>query len=401
MFEHPVFDIAIGLVLIYALLSIVVSILMEMWNQYRQSRGKLLVVAIKQLLRDPLNKHYGELLLEHFLIKNLCNPDDRRPPQYISANLFAEALIDIIAQQARHTFVTLELPKVGERNVALCVKADTSDEVVRERDLAGNEREASVQEVIHRFRLGLESMEPSPLRDALFSMYDKSGQDYDKLKTRLEAWYDDYMERVTGWYKRRQGKNALIFGFLVAIGLNVDSLHLLHSLSMDEGLRRELNDMAVRVADDYEALADSARQDARALELLVRDYSPDSLREADEQLIRSRIQLQDSLANSYLLRADSVLGILSDLTVPIGWSAQSAPLSWRRAEPGLLAAPASRQPSGLLAYNQQRNSRWSIWYFVGIIITGFALSTGAPFWFDVLLKLVNIRRAGGKPSGRQ
>lgn len=400
MFEHPVFDIAIGLVLIYALLSIVVSILIEMWNQYRQSRGKLLVVAIKQLLRDPLNKHYGELLLEHFLIKNLCNPEDRRPPQYISANLFAEALIDIIAQQARHTFVTLELPKAGERDAAPCVVVDSSDEIVRERDSAGNERDASVQEVIHRFRLGLESMEPSPLRDALFSMYDKSGQDYERLKVRLEAWYNDYMERVTGWYKRRQGKNALIFGFLVAIGLNVDSLHLLHSLSMDEGLRQELSDAAVRVADDYEALADSSRLDARSLERLVSSYSPDSLSDTDEVLIRSRIQLQDSLANSYLMRADSVLGILSDLTVPIGWSAQSAPLSWRSMEDSLSTAPEPRHHTGLLAYNQRRNSAWSIWYFVGIAITGFALSTGAPFWFDILLKLVNIRRAGGKPTVR-
>jgi hypothetical protein len=401
MFEHPIFDIAIGLVLIYALLSIIVSILIEVWNQYRQSRGKLLVVAIKQLLRDPLNKHYGELLLEHFLIKNLCNPDDRRPPQYISANLFAEALIDIIAQQARHTFVTLELPKVGERGVELCVATDSSERTINERDSAGGEREASVKEVIHRFKLGLESMEPSPLRDALFSMYDKSGQDYDKLKTRLETWYDDYMERVSGWYKRRQGKNALIFGFLVAIGLNVDSLHLLHSLSMDEGLRQELNDMAVRVADDYRALADSSRKEVLVLEALVNAYGPDSLSDTDKLLIRSRIQLEDSLANSYLVRADSVLGILSDLTVPIGWSAQSAPLSWRRSTDSLSVAPAPRQAAGLLAYNQRRNDQWSIWYFVGIAITGIALSTGAPFWFDVLLKLVNIRRAGGKPSASQ
>jgi hypothetical protein len=43
----------------------------------------------------------------------------------------------------------------------------------------------------------------------------------------------------------------------------------------------------------------------------------------------------------------------------------------------------------------------SIWYFVGIAITGIALSTGAPFWFDILLKLVNIRRAGGKPAASQ
>jgi hypothetical protein len=36
---------------------------------------------------------------------------------------------------------------------------------------------------------------------------------------------------------------------------------------------------------------------------------------------------------------------------------------------------------------------------LGWLITVFALSFGAPFWFDVLGKVVNMRSSGPKPAG--
>ncbi|WP_431211560.1 hypothetical protein ACQ86N_37945 [Puia sp. P3] len=38
------------------------------------------------------------------------------------------------------------------------------------------------------------------------------------------------------------------------------------------------------------------------------------------------------------------------------------------------------------------------WYVIGLAITAFSISAGAPFWFDMLLKLVNVRRTGNKPE---
>jgi hypothetical protein len=35
---------------------------------------------------------------------------------------------------------------------------------------------------------------------------------------------------------------------------------------------------------------------------------------------------------------------------------------------------------------------------LGWMLTAIALTLGAPFWFDLLQKFVNIRRAGGKPK---
>jgi hypothetical protein len=45
-------------------------------------------------------------------------------------------------------------------------------------------------------------------------------------------------------------------------------------------------------------------------------------------------------------------------------------------------------------------SFWSIWpaRLLGWMLTILAISLGAPFWFDMLNKLVNIRSAGKSPD---
>jgi hypothetical protein len=66
--------------------------------------------------------------------------------------------------------------------------------------------------------------------------------------------------------------------------------------------------------------------------------------------------------------------------LPIGWHFDST-------------APASSAPK----------TAWArIWggltTVAGWLLTGLALSLGAPFWFDLLSKFINIRGAGEKPA---
>ncbi|NEQ03219.1 hypothetical protein [Moorena sp. SIO3E8] len=37
-------------------------------------------------------------------------------------------------------------------------------------------------------------------------------------------------------------------------------------------------------------------------------------------------------------------------------------------------------------------------FVVGIILSAIAICMGAPFWFEVLNKLVNVRNTGDKPK---
>jgi hypothetical protein len=57
--------------------------------------------------------------------------------------------------------------------------------------------------------------------------------------------------------------------------------------------------------------------------------------------------------------------------IPIGWSEALSPFQW---------------------------SSWSLSKILGCLISVFAISLGAPFWFNVLDKLNSIRSAGNKPQ---
>ena len=116
------------------------------------------------------------------------------------------------------------------------------------------------------------------------------------------------------------------------------------------------------------------------------------------------LRATDSLAAEYQHRVDRILSITASMNVPVGWDPDAAPLSWFGE-----STSWSRKPTGmtniahanLIAYADRRN-QWSfrnfVLYVIGIVISGVSLSFGAPFWFETLVKLINIRRAGRKPE---
>lgn len=351
--NNNILDTIISLTLIYALLSILVSILLEWWNHRQKARAKFLRQAVFQLLDDPLNLNFGEMFYNHFLVDGLKFREGKRPPQYISSKLFAEVLIDIIANRKLHDHPI--------------VMTGFSDDAGKEYRLQHN---VKVDDVIIRFSRALEELKPSPLTDTLQSLWQKSGGQYEVLKGLLSNWFDDYMDRVSGWYKTQQRKKLLVFGFTVAIVLNVDSLHLLKVISMDDALRSRLITQAEKQASGYEQQSDSAGNGIRV----------------------------DGLTQEKLVfKADSILAITNELDLPIGWNEHQAPWSWLKPK----SERAALTSSGLLMYLDKRN-RGEGWYVllyvVGIVISGVSLSFGAPFWFETLVKLINIRRAGKKPE---
>ena len=383
-------SILISLVLIYAVLSILVSIVVEWWNHMRKARGKMLQEAIGKLLSDPINYEYGHLFYGHYMISGLQS--DHRPPQYISSTMFAEVLIDVIAKQAEHA-----------QRISTNLNSGAK---FKKYEIMGATPPTSV---IGRFKVAMDMMDESPFKDVLKSFWDKSAGDYDTMKKLMAAWYDDYMDRVSGWYKSRIQRKLLVAGFVVAIGLNVDSLHLVKILSLDENLRNSLVTTAESVADNYAALADSAKKDANELKKVIDMSIGDSLRKSAEYYkidsmannFKTKLQITDSLSLAYIHRADSVIALAASLGIPIGWSKASAPWSWVADNPHECSS-GYKAGSGLWSYINSRNNCPSFWkwakYLIGIIISGFSLSFGAPFWFDLLMKLVNVRRAGKKPQ---
>jgi hypothetical protein len=65
-----------------------------------------------------------------------------------------------------------------------------------------------------------------------------------EARRNLEGWFDNSMDRLSGWYKRRSQTLAFIIGVSVAIVLNVDSLQLASQLWRDPVVRESLANQA-------------------------------------------------------------------------------------------------------------------------------------------------------------
>jgi hypothetical protein len=154
------------------------------------------------------------------------------------------------------------------------------------------------------------------VRRVLLHALDTSRGDLQLAQKNLEDWFNDSMDRVSGWYKRSTQWIVFVIAIAVTIGMNIDSIGIAKHLYRDEAARK------AAVATAYE-ITDVQR--------------PPTQEEATK--------------------------VLHALELPIGWSEATTPQS----------------PNDWL----NRALGW--------LLTAFAGTLGAPFWFDVLNKVMVIR----------
>ena len=403
MLNNPYLDTLISLILMFALLSILVSILTEWLNQRLNSRGKFLQEVIFKMMNDPANHNFGYLLYRHPIMERY-RKDKTSLPQYMSADLFAQGLIETVGELSIEDKIVVN-PIDGSQKLI---------EGVRDSDL------------FTRFELAVKKMSYSDTKRLFTHLIERSKTAGSKEQQRLQlqrelaTWFNEHMDRATGWYKVKQRHKLLIFGFIVAIGLNVDTIHVTRVLLMDPALRAQTVALAEKTADIYAAQSDSIPdlKIQHAMDSLIAAFNTDSVAEdTTKQLAywnkyKLYKKLSDSLTRSQIDRQMIVINKLADYGLPIGWQTEAPPLSWKqkvkktlmgndaiKAEPG---APTHQNISHYRVQNYfEHRAHLTIPNFltwlVGILITAFALSFGAPFWFDLLVKFVNFRRSGVKP----
>ncbi len=165
----------------------------------------------------------------------------------------------------------------------------------------------------------------------LLTAIDTAQGDINKAQANIQAWFDSSMDRVSGWYKRSTQWVLFWIGLAVAVGLNVNSITIAEYLYRNDAARETL------VARAESSAADTA--------FLSRTYEE--------------------------VRED-----LDSLRLPIGWD--SSPHSDASAGGG---------------DSLRVHASWDWWTtsIVGWLMTAFAATLGAPFWFDVLNRIMVIR----------
>lgn len=232
----------------------------------------------------------------------------------------------------------------------------------------------------------------------------------------MEKWYDEAMERVTGWYKRYSQAFALILALSIALVLNIDTFEMGRALYRDQALRTSL----VTMADDYikqirsdEKKAGEQPKDkptGNSSSSAKQDPGIDKQKEGTTALPAGTKGSPRAKSPNPTPPAQTGQ---SGQSKPHGQSPQGAP-----EEPKLEkeAEKEVEKVNGVFKQISKTNlpigwpvkignsAFWGLLTtqkFLGILLTALLVSLGSDFWFGLLSKLLNMRNTGKKPLTKE
>jgi hypothetical protein len=188
----------------------------------------------------------------------------------------------------------------------------------------------------------------------------KTASEVEIFRTKIENWYDSSMDRLTGDLKTRYSRPfTMIVAIVTAVLLNADSLNIAQYLYSDPNARTAI------AAQAYKAATDSTQ---------IFNERIASMQNAHDTTVQ---QLQNTL-QSGLDNINEARAALQE-NLPFGWTTNSLRTLF----------PKGDLSGGLLAL---------LGKITGLAATVFAMMMGAPFWFDLLNKVANLRGTGAKPA---
>jgi hypothetical protein len=298
MLGSAVLDVAIGVALVFLLLSTICTAVREGIESFVKSRAAYLEYGIRELLHDRGGSGLAASLYRHPLIHGLflgdyqpSSPVETPPilaqgrglPSYIPARSFAIALLDIAARGARTDLISSD--------------------------------PASAPLSVESVRANLLNLQNPAVQRVLLDALDTAQGDFDAACANVEAWFNSGMQRVSGWYKRSTQWIVLVIALCATMLLNVDTIRIAQFLYQNDAARNAVVQQAQQATSDPNRSGEEAGKELAALPL------------------------------------------------PIGWDGQ---------KPG---------ESGLVWLTR----------VLGWLLTAIAATLGAPFWFDVLSKVMVVR----------
>lgn len=317
------------------------------------------------------------LVREHPLIKDLTY--GWVGPSYIPSHTFVAALIDTLRHitwspggaaphsEATHAAAATSAPDASTSEAAApgdaapghaTPRTTAPDGAVPRSPGRDEDPLAELRSIISRMP------ERSDLRRALATLVDGSVRDMQAANARLERWFNDAMDRAAGRYKRRAHLLISAVALVLCVGFNADSIRMASALSRDAAMRASVL--------------------AAAQQMTSVPPRPPVI-EGDPK--------RDEKARDAMVEAVGAYIRLTALDLEITWgkveppAEKSFPKLWGALE-GLLDKDVVGWIRGVLDRI----------FSPGILITTAAASLGAPFWFDLLNKIVNLRTVGKNPE---
>lgn len=359
-------DTFIGLITVFLILSLIVSALGEGISNWRNFKGRVFKRSIETWLGEPGAKEF----FEHEAVLRLSKPGKpgknggpekaRRLPSYVPDSVITEVVID------------------------LCVNSP-KDKASERKPISPN----TIDRALSALRPGYPDM--------LKELWHRAQCDVETFKKSIADWFNRTGDRSVGWFKRQLGYLLFGIGLVAAIGLNADTLYMFKALSNDASLRESFVERASEiVADAREGGVDCTDDACQALVARFVDNPATATDPAEiGQLAglcgQSQDQFEAATCSRQLAgeldaqkRACGALGVEGDCTF-------SALIG--------VAVPEVTPLLGFDLFLDEIDKRpaeigWTFFVLLKLLgwtLTAAAISLGAPFWFDLLQKVVQIR----------
>ncbi len=206
------------------------------------------------------------------------------------------------------------------------------------------------------------------------------------MRINAETWFNNSMDRLSGWYKRKASLLAFIIGLVLASILHVNSILLAQHLWKEPTIRQALaanateftkknTQLPVVKAEETEETAGSEATEEPATPGDAIDFFEDQFKGLDVPLgwTFEPVELENNQGCSLIPIGTNVVWGLKDTVNPEARICQK-----------INNAPTD-------------TAGWFL-KIMGLILSAGAATQGAPFWFDILKRLVNVRGSGTKPD---
>ena len=85
-----------------------------------------------------------------------------------------------------------------------------------------------------------------PLKTSLQALAKNANGDVNQFRTAVEDWYDNHMDRVSGWYKRNTAKITLAAGGILIVLLNINALTIGRTLYTESAVSTAISAVAAK-----------------------------------------------------------------------------------------------------------------------------------------------------------
>jgi hypothetical protein len=177
----------------------------------------------------------------------------------------------------------------------------------------------------------------------LLILLDEAKADLGKLQEGIEVWFNNAMDRASGWYKRRTQLIVFVIAAAATAAANADTIQIAKTLANDPALR--------------EALVAQAQEFAK---------NPPPASQGSGAQPQGNTAVGAAQSQAEFIRENAAT--LQNLGLKLGWQDESkARIVWLNK-------------------------------ILGLLLTSLAVSMGAPFWFDMLNKIIAVRATGKPPK---